>query len=119
MNINDFDYNLPEELIAQVPSEKRDECRLLAVNMDNGETVECVIDTIFEMNGQDYIVLIPLGEDGEPIEEGECYIYRYNEDEEGNPSLGNIESDEEYEAVLDRFDEILDEEAFEEIIQNK
>ncbi len=37
MYINDFDYELPEELIAQSPSEKRDECRLLAVNMDNGE----------------------------------------------------------------------------------
>jgi len=35
MTINDFDYILPEELIAQVPSDKRDECRLLAVNMDN------------------------------------------------------------------------------------
>lgn len=35
MNINLFDYYLPEELIAQSPSEKRDHSRLLAVNREN------------------------------------------------------------------------------------
>ena len=34
MNINLFDYYLPEELIAQRPSEKRDHSRLLAVNRE-------------------------------------------------------------------------------------
>ena len=36
MEVKDFDYNLPEELIAQVPSEKRDECRLLVIHMKDG-----------------------------------------------------------------------------------
>ena len=35
MDINLFDFNLPEELIAQKPSEKRDESRLLAINKRN------------------------------------------------------------------------------------
>ena len=34
MNINLFDYYLPEELIAQRPSDKRDHSRLLAVNRE-------------------------------------------------------------------------------------
>lgn len=38
MLINDFDYELPEELIAQTPSLKRDEARLLLVDMDNNTT---------------------------------------------------------------------------------
>lgn len=38
MNISDFDYILPEELIAQHPSPDRDGCRLLAVDMDEGKT---------------------------------------------------------------------------------
>lgn len=37
MNVSDFDYELPEELIAQHPSEKRDESRLLVVNRTTGE----------------------------------------------------------------------------------
>ncbi|MBP5693893.1 MAG: tRNA preQ1(34) S-adenosylmethionine ribosyltransferase-isomerase QueA [Bacilli bacterium] len=35
MDINLFDYYLPEELIAQEPSKVRDECRLLVVNKTN------------------------------------------------------------------------------------
>ncbi|MDY4958699.1 MAG: S-adenosylmethionine:tRNA ribosyltransferase-isomerase, partial [Lentihominibacter sp.] len=31
MKITDFDYNLPEELIAQKPADKRDSSRLLVV----------------------------------------------------------------------------------------
>ena len=34
MDINLFDFNLPEELIAQHPSDKRDHSRLLAINKD-------------------------------------------------------------------------------------
>lgn len=56
-----------------------------------------------------------MDENGEENEEGEVFIYRYSEDSEGNPSLDNIEDDEEYEAVSDRFDELLDEAAFEEM----
>ena len=71
--------------------------------------------TIFTIGERDYIALLPLDENGEENEEGEVFIYRYSEDSEGNPSLDNIEDDEEYEAVSDRFDELLDEAAFEEM----
>ena len=39
MRLDDFDYELPKELIAQVPSEKRDECRLMVLNRSK-KTVE-------------------------------------------------------------------------------
>lgn len=35
MDISLFDYNLPEELIAQSPMQQRDECRLLVVDREN------------------------------------------------------------------------------------
>ena len=39
MNVKDFNYNLPEELIAQVPTKKRDESRLLVLNREK-KTIE-------------------------------------------------------------------------------
>lgn len=39
MNVSDFNYNLPEELIAQVPLEKRDESRLMILNRKT-QTIE-------------------------------------------------------------------------------
>lgn len=37
MNINEFDYHLPPELIAQKPADKRDASRLLVVHRDTGK----------------------------------------------------------------------------------
>ena len=39
MNINDFDYNLPKELIAQKPAEQRDMCRLMVLDREK-KTIE-------------------------------------------------------------------------------
>ena len=37
MKVEDFDYYLPEELIAQTPLVKRDESRLLVLDKETGE----------------------------------------------------------------------------------
>ena len=37
MKTKDFDYYLPEELIAQTPLEKRDESRLMCLDKETGE----------------------------------------------------------------------------------
>ena len=39
MKVTDFNYNLPEELIAQVPIQKRDESRLMVLDKEN-KTIE-------------------------------------------------------------------------------
>ena len=38
MNTNDFDFELPEELIAQTPLDKRDTSRLMVLNR-NQQTI--------------------------------------------------------------------------------
>ena len=92
-----------------------DDDMFVTLDLDDGSSVECQILTIFEADGRDYIALLPLDENSDTNEDGEVFIYRYSEDAEGNPSLENIEDDDEYEVVSDRFDELLDEAEFEDL----
>lgn len=92
---------------------KPEEADNIRVTLDTDEgTIECRIITIFEVDGQDYIALLPLDEAGNDNEEGYIYIYRYYEDAEGLPSIVNIIDEEEYDAAADRYDEWLDEEFY-------
>lgn len=92
-----------------------DEDMFVTLDLDDGSSMECQILTIFEADGRDYIALLPVDEYEQPNDEGEVFIYRYSEDADGNPNLENIEDDEEYEIVSDRFDELLDEAEFEDL----
>lgn len=58
MRIDEFDYHLPEELIAQHPTEQRDVCRLLVMNREDG-TVEHkhFYDVIDYLNEGDCLVM--------------------------------------------------------------
>ena len=48
MRTDDFDYNLPEELIAQEPAAVRDECRLLVMDRESGEVEDRIFRDIVE-----------------------------------------------------------------------
>lgn len=85
----------------------------VTLTLDNDEEVECAVLVIYTVDEQDYIALLPIDENGEN-EDGEVYLYRYNE-VDGEPELSNIEDDDEYEAAADAFDEWLDEMEFEEL----
>ena len=52
----------------------------------------------------------------EEADEGEVFLYRYSETDNGEPVLDNIESDEEYDIVSDAFDEFLDSQEFDELV---
>ena len=86
----------------------------VTLTLDNDEVIECAVLTIYSVDDKEYIALLPLDEDGDN-EEGDVYIYRYVETEDGEPTLENIEDDDEYEAAADAFDEWLDEQEFEEM----
>ena len=88
------------------------------LELDNGTTVTCAIVTILTVSEQDYIVLLPLDENGENSE-GEVWFYRYSEnpdDPNEEPELIYIEDDAEYEKVEEAFDEYLDNCEFDELI---
>lgn len=86
----------------------------VTLTLDDGKELECVVLTIFPAGNKEYIALLPMEE--EESEDGEVYLYRYSEDEDGQPNLENIEDDDEYEIVADAFDELLDEQEYDEVV---
>ena len=69
------------------------------IELEDGSNVSCAVVTILTVNDKDYIVLLPLDEDGENTD-GEVWFYGYKEDENDpnvEPELLYIEDDEEYE----------------------
>ena len=99
--------------------ESNDEEMTVTLDLEDGSSVECAIVTILTVNNQDYIVLLPLDENGEN-EDGEVWFYRYSENENDpneEPVLDYIDDDNEYEAVADAFDEFLDTQEFVEITE--
>lgn len=91
-----------------------DENITVTLTLDNDEVLECAVLTIFPAGDKQYIALLPLDE-ADDTEEGDVFIYRFEEDENGEPTLDNIEDDDEYELAADAFDQWLDEQEFEEL----
>ena len=53
-----------------------DEEMTVELDLEDGSHVVCAIITILECQGKDYIVLLPLDENGEN-DDGEVWFYRY------------------------------------------
>lgn len=89
--------------------------------LEDGQKVNCAVITILTVGKKDYIVLLPLDENGEN-QDGEVWFYGYKEDETDpnvEPELLYIDDDEEYEAVSDAFDEFLDNQEFDELLSEE
>lgn len=90
----------------------------LTLDLDDGTSVTCAVITILTVESKDYIVVLPLDENGENSD-GEVWFYRYSEnpdDPNEEPELGYIDDDDEYERVADAFDEYLDNCEFDEVV---
>lgn len=58
MKVEEFDFNLPEELIAQTPLEKRDQSRLLVLDKETGNVTHRYFSDVLDyMNEGDTLVL--------------------------------------------------------------
>lgn len=101
--------------------ELNDEEMTVDLELEDGTKVTCAIVTILTVRQKDYIVLLPLDENGEN-EDGEVWFYRYFEDENdvnSEPELEYTDGDDEYEMVADAFDEYLDNAEFDEIVDSE
>jgi len=78
---------------------------------ENGDEVEFEhIDTI-EMNGDEYVVLVPFIEDEvETQDEEEVVILKVEHDQDGEDSFVTVEDDDELDAVFEEFQTRMEEE---------
>lgn len=98
-----------------------DEEMTVEIELEDGTVVNCAVITILTVKEKDYIVLLPLDEQGENAD-GEVWFYGYKEnpdDPNEEPVLDYIEDDAEYEQVADAFDEYLDNCEFDELIDEE
>lgn len=85
----------------------------VTLTLDDDTEVTCAVLNIFEVDGNEYIALLPLDEDGMSAS-GEVYLYRYLKNANGDPELDNIESDDEYMAAAEAFNAMMEQINFQE-----
>lgn len=88
-----------------------EEEQLMTLLLDNDEEIKCSVIDIFEVEGKDYIALLPVGED-------ELLLFQYEQNEESF-NLKSIETEEEFEKVQKVFFEFLKDDDFEEDYEYK
>lgn len=101
MTIDDFNMN----------DEDEDEY-VVTLPLEDGTELDCDVITLFELEGQDYVALYPC--DGEP---DEIYLFRTKYQlGSDNMELEEIDDEEEFKAVSDTFDEIMEQEEWNDLL---
>lgn len=96
------------------PVDNTDDDDYVDMVLDDGTELHCSVIAIFPVEGQQYIALLP-DKLIEGYEEDDVFLYRYTDKGDDNIELGMIDSEEEYEIIADAFDELLDNEAYEDM----
>ena len=81
----------------------------ITLTFEDGSEAECFVWGFVEVEGKTYISLLPMDEE-EDEEGGGCYLYQYDEDENGEPVLGYIEDNALLDRVVEAFDRMFEEE---------
>ena len=93
--------------------ENDEETDQITLILEDDSELLCDVVCIFDCNDREYVCLLPTDDP-----DGDFLFYRYNETEDGECDLGEIESDDEFEAVADRFEELLDEDDMQEFLDD-
>ncbi len=107
--------------VGAVPEGPEDMEGVIVLTDEDGEEHEFELVDMLELEGKRYAILMPLeepeddlddddDEDDEYEEDDDTVILRVETDQEGNDILVQIEDDDEWERVVQAWEEILDEE---------
>lgn len=87
------------------------------IELDDGRLISCAPMIVLTVESKDYIVLLPLDENGQN-NDGNVWFYEFIwENQKQDPELGYISEDEEYEKVAEAFDLYLDDAEFDELVE--
>ncbi|MBQ9826061.1 MAG: DUF1292 domain-containing protein [Firmicutes bacterium] len=81
-----------------------EEAEFITLEFEDGTEVEAEIMGIFDVDGKEYIALIP-DDDSDDV-----YLYGYKEVSDEEFELIDIEDDDEFDKVVKVFEELTDEE---------
>lgn len=87
----------------------------MTLDLDDGGKLECIVLNVFPVNNREYIALLPMNDEGHVKEDAQIFLYRFEELGDDEVNLETIEDDDEFELVSDYFDEMLDEQEFNEL----
>ena len=82
----------------------QDDVPQITLEFDDGENIVCEPLFIFDFEEQDYIALVPVDEDND-----EVFLYLYNEFDNGDFELLDIDDDEQFDRVAKEFERIIEE----------
>lgn len=101
--MSDKNNNLNEE-------EFEEEFDQVTLTLEDGSEMTCDVIAIFPCGDRDYIALLP---ENDP--DGDFLLYRFIDNGDGNYDLDDIGDDEEFEAASEAFDELMDNEDYDEM----
>ena len=81
-----------------------EEKEFITLEYNDGTELECEILGIFDLDGKEYIALLPQDDSDE------IFLYGYKELEDDEFELIDIDDDEEFEKVAAEFDRLMEEE---------
>ena len=87
----------------------------MTLDLDDGGKLECIVLNVFPVNNREYIALLPMNDEGHVEEDAQIFLYRFEELGDDEVNRETIEDDDEFELVSDYFDEMLDEQEFNEL----
>ncbi|NLY71916.1 MAG: DUF1292 domain-containing protein [Clostridiales bacterium] len=92
-----------ERKVTDDHDESVEDIDVITLEFDDGEEIECEIMGVFDVDGKEYIALIP-NDDTDDV-----YIYGYKEVGEDEFELIDIEDDEEFKRAAEEFERITTE----------
>ncbi|QOR36638.1 DUF1292 domain-containing protein [Clostridium sp. 'deep sea'] len=80
-----------------------EEMDVITITLEDDSEVDCYVIMTFELDGKDYIALLPEDAD-------EILLYNFKELEDGDLELDNIDDDAEFEKAAEAFHALYEEE---------